>query len=100
MTRIVSFFGSYDIHKSHGRSIDRDKAKAEGLIVTNLDDVGLADLVRSLVSQFELMFDKSPFFKLFENAHGVHWGRQAQNVTIQLPPGAVPAPQPGPPPSS
>lgn len=100
--KLVDFFASYDIHKSHGRSIDRDKAKAEGLAVTNLESLDLAEPVRSLVSQFEMMFDKTPFFKLFENAHGVHWGRQSQNVTIQLPLGTmpIPAPQPGPPQSS
>lgn len=101
---IVDFFSDYDIHKSHGRSIDRKKARELlGSKVIDVEEIeGLADLVRSLCNQYELFFDKTPFFKVFENAWGVSWGRQAQTVTVQLPalvpPGMPwPAPQPGPP---
>lgn len=101
--KIVEFFASYDVHKSHGRSIDRGKARELGLKVTNVEEIpGLADLVRSLHNQYELWFDKTPFYKMFEDARGTNWGRQAQTVMVQLPiavpPGAPPpAPQPGPP---
>lgn len=100
---IVDFFLNYDEHKSHGRSIDRAKASEVGLKVTNLEEIaGLADLVRSLYNQYELWFDKTSFYKLFENAKGINWGRQAQAVTVQLPqlvPPSMPqpTPQPGPP---
>lgn len=100
---IVSFFSDYDVHMSHGRSIDRDLAREKGLLVQNIEDTpGLAHLMRSLANQFELLMDKSPFFKLFENAHGITWGRQAQEISFQLPvtgqPGSPqPVPQPGPP---
>lgn len=104
VTKIVDFFLSYDEHKSHARSIDRAKANEVGLTVTNLEQIeGLADLVRSLYNQYELWFDKTPFYKVFEDVRGINWGRQAQAVTIQLsphlaPPGMPqPAPQPGPP---
>jgi hypothetical protein len=99
---IVNFFSSYDIHKSHGRSIDREKAREKGVEkVRNLEEIPeLVNLVRSLLNQYELWFDKTPFFKMFENAHGINWGRQSQTITLQLPlsgsPG-LPAPQPGPP---
>ncbi|MCH8878017.1 MAG: hypothetical protein IIA89_14560 [Chloroflexi bacterium] len=105
--QIVDFFSDYDIHKSHGRSIDRDQARKVGIDkVSNVEDEkGLADLVRSLYNQYELMFDKTPFYKLFENAYGISWGRQTQMVTIQLPVtvppgGPFPIPQPGPPKST
>ncbi len=105
VSQAVSFLSNYDIHKSHGRSIDRDKARELGLKAINVEEIeGLAELVRSLNNQYALWFDNTFFFKMFENAHGISWGRQAQSVTVQLPiPGQPqpatpqPAPQPGPP---
>jgi len=61
---------------------------------------GLADLVRSLYNQYELFFDKTSFFKVFEDARGISWGRQSQVVSLQVPtPPGMPPPavQPGPP---
>ncbi len=101
--RIVEFFASYDVHKSHGRSIDRTKARELGLKVANVEETAeLGDLVRSLHNQYELWFGKTAFYKMFEDARGTNWGRQAQSVVVQLPvpgpPGApLPATQPGPP---
>lgn len=92
VTSIVDFFSDYDIHKSHGRSIDRAKARELGLKVVNLEDLGeLTSPIRSLYNQYEYLFDRSPFYKLFENTHGVSWGRQLTNVNIQ-----IPLPQPTP----
>jgi len=95
---IVDFFSSYDIHKSHGRSIDRNISRENGLKVINVEEIeGLADLVHSLYNQYELFFDKSPFYKVFENTCGISWGRQS--VTFELVPTEIPTsvPQPGPP---
>lgn len=94
VTEIVNFFSDYDEHKSHGRSISREKCRELGLNVTNLEDqAGLSDLVRSLYNQYELWFDKTPFYKLFENASGINWGRQ---ILVQQ--GEPPRPSdPGPP---
>ena len=103
VNRIVEFFSDYDEHKSHARSISRDRARALELNITNTEELdGLSDLVRSLYNQFEFFFDMAPFFKLFENRWGIGWGRQIKSVTIQLPiqgaPGMPnPVPQPGPP---
>ncbi len=104
ITQIVDFFSDYEVHKSHGRSIGREQAREVGLEhVTNAEDTkGLVDLVQSLYNQYELMFDKSPFYKLFENSYGISWGRQAASVMVQVPvavpPGVpLPVPQPGPP---
>lgn len=99
----VEFFSNYDIHKSHGRPIDRGKARELNLRVENVERIkGLGDLVRSLYNQYELLFDKTAFVKMFEDARGINWGRQAPAVTLQLPlmmpPVAPqPTPQPGPP---
>jgi hypothetical protein len=104
---IVEYFASYDLHKSHGRSIDRHKARALGLQAVDLESIdGLADLVRSLYNQYEFFFQRADFFKLYENAHGIHWGHRAPKVGLQLPVVTpindlpLPPPQPGPPDST
>ena len=96
VSTVVDFFKSWDAHKSHGRSIDRDRAREIGLstVVDAEATTGLADLLQSLLNQYDLWFDKTPFFKMFESAHGINWGRQLQTFTVQLP---VPAPPTGPP---
>ncbi|MEW6241045.1 MAG: hypothetical protein AB1564_09595 [Chloroflexota bacterium] len=75
---VVKFFASYDHHKSHGRGITRQVARENGLsTIMNAEDVsGLADLLRSLRSQYDIWFDKTPFYKNYEDARGTNWGRQ------------------------
>lgn len=106
VNKIVDFFKSYDIHKSHGRSIDREVAFKLGLTVIKTEEIrGLADLLLSLRNQYTFWFEQTPFFKLFESARGINWGRQVQEVRMQIPPFLVPgapppsapAPEPGPP---
>lgn len=94
ITRIVKHFSDYDAHKSHGRSIDRRTARGLGLNAIDLETVtGLDPLVYSLYNQFEFFFDKSTFYKLYENALGVNWGRQAVQIPLNLRlPGGPPAP--------
>ena len=95
VTKIVDFFKSYDFHKSHGRSIDRERAREQGLanVVDAESTEGLADLLQSLVNQYDLWFDKTAFFKMFEDARGINWGRQ-QTMTVGLPVPTPSAPQP------
>lgn len=75
---VVKFFASYDHHKSHGRGITRQVARENGLTnIKNAEDIpGLADLIRSLRSQYDIWFDKTPFYKNYEDARGTNWGRQ------------------------
>jgi hypothetical protein len=101
---VSEFFASYDLHKSHGRGISRETARGLGLAVRNIEEFDdLPALFRSLYNQYELWFEQTPGYKCYENAHGISWGRNAQQITVQLPtpgaPGAPggPAPQPGPP---
>ncbi|MBM3188318.1 MAG: hypothetical protein FJZ90_06300 [Chloroflexi bacterium] len=92
IARIVRHFSDYDVQKSHARSIDRRTARDWGLTVTNAEDVeGLDPLVYSLYNQYEFFFDRTPFYKLFENAMGITWGRQSVTLPIKLP--ASPAPE-------
>lgn len=75
---VVKFFASYDLHKSHARGITRQVARENGLTtIKNAEDIsGLADLIRSLRSQYDIWFDKTPFYKLYEDSRGTNWGRQ------------------------
>lgn len=93
----VDFFGDWDLHKSHSRSINSTAAQQVGIPVMVLKG-DLASLVRSLFHQYTLFLDKSPFYKVFENAAGINWGKQAQklvNIPIQNPAGIIPIADPG-----
>ncbi len=100
ITQIVGYFSNYDIHKSHGRSIDREKARELGLTIINLETVDtLAPLIRSLYNQYYFWFNVTAFYKNFENAHGINWGQQVQMqvMPIQQPlPQSLPQPLPQP----
>lgn len=93
--QIVNFFANYDVHKSHGRSIDRDRAREQGVknVVNAEATADLSDLLQSLLNQYEIWFTSTSFFKMFEDARGINWGRQHQAVTLQLP-FQMPSPQP------
>ena len=94
---VVDHFSNYDLHKSHGRSIDHAKCVELGLAIVDLQtNPELRTLVRSLANQYELFFDKSAFFKLYENSRGINWGRQQFQIQIPVstgppPPGSQPA---------
>ena len=90
----VDFFSDYDVHKSHGRSIDRKKA-ADTLNVQNTEAVGIDELVRSLYHQYTIWFDGTSFIKNFECVRGIHWGKQLRQATFTLP--FLPQPVPNPP---
>lgn len=80
---IVQYFADYDKHKSHARSIGFKQSLALGLKVENLErGTLLSNLVRSLYAQYAFFLRISPFFKVFENAHGTAWGRQGQPAEI------------------
>lgn len=86
VSEIVSYFASYDIHKSHSRSIGSKQAITVGLKITELKrGTVLSNLVRSLYDQSKFLLNNSPFLKLFENAHGTAWGRQGQIQQIRIP---------------
>ena len=92
ITKIVNFFSDFDLHKSHAKSINRDTARKEGLRVSDTEDTdGLSDLVCSLHTQYELWFNQTPFFKMYENSKDVHWGKQAIQM---MPPQQIPPNQP------
>ncbi len=100
VNRIVDHLISYDVNKSHARGIDRRKSRELGLNIVNVEEVdGLGSLLQSLRNQFAFWFDRTPFYKCFENSRGINWGRQAQDLIVQAQQN-TPGPgrrQPGPP---
>lgn len=102
VVKIVDDLSNFDKNKSHARSIDRGSAREMGIIVSDIESIdGLQPLVRSLYNQYELFFNKTGFYKLYENSRGINWGRQTQQVRFLVPEapggGPEPTPQPGPP---
>ena len=89
----VKFFCDWDLHKSHGRSIDAAAAKKIGVPATVLKN-SLAELVRSLYHQYTLFFEKTPFYKVYENSEGIAWGRQHSSQVVNIP---IPIPGQSPP---
>ena len=77
---VVEFFASAENHKTHGRSVSREKAQSVGLVVKCTEEYGINELVQSLFNQYEVAFDKSNFVKLYENVYGVNWGTGLQIV--------------------
>ena len=72
--KIVSYFVNYDDLNSHGRSIGRDQARELGLKVINTESIiGLSELTKCLHNQYCFWFEKTPFYKLYENAYGINW---------------------------
>ena len=89
---VVEFFGNWDLNKSHSRSINAKACKKIGVPAMILKG-DAADLVRSLFNQYALFFDKSPFYKVFENSAGIAWGRQQVQQVVNIPiqnPGGLP----------
>lgn len=83
---IVAYFSDYDERKSHARTISRGKARELGLNIKYTEEIkGLSDLARSLYNQYLLWFDKTPFYKAYENSRGINWGRQFQQIAVQMP---------------
>jgi len=65
---IAEFLSNYNIHKTHGRNINRDLARQKGLKVVHDDDIpGLQPLLQSLLAQYHILFESFPFLKVFEN---------------------------------
>ena len=90
---VVDYFGNWDLHKSHGRSIDATACQNIGVPSVILKG-DAANLVRSLFHQYALFFDKTPFYKVFENSAGIAWGRQQVQQVVNIPiqsPGGLPS---------
>lgn len=91
---IATFFASYENHRSHGLGIDRERARALGLEIINLeDDQELQDAVLSVFHATMHTFG-GPALKIVENNLGRAFVKVQQQIAvpqmIQMPAGVVP----------
>ena len=78
--------------KSHGRHINRDKAKEMGLIVEDLeDDQEFQDLILSVFHATTHTFNGTNAVKIIENHTGKAFVKQQQKILIQQ---SLPSPKP------
>jgi hypothetical protein len=83
--KIVKFFSDYDNHLTHARPITMEKIRDLGLIIEYAEGE-LSDLIWEAHILLSGFFGIASFVKLFENADGVSWGRQIQQIAINPPP--------------
>lgn len=77
----AEYLVNFDIHKSHGRSINRHTARQIGLKIVYSEEIeGLTSLLQSLTNQYRWLFNALPVMKAFENSQG-----ETAGTIIQLP---------------
>jgi len=70
----AKFFRDASVHKSHGRRIDREEAKAQNVIVEDLEDnQTLQDLVLTAYHITTLIFEKTPAAKMLVSDSNRVW---------------------------
>ncbi|HFE53660.1 MAG TPA: serine protease [Bacteroidetes bacterium] len=85
---VAKFFRDASVHLSHGRRIDREEAKRQGLVVEDLEDD--QDLQEAVLTAYHLMtiaFEKTPATKVIESNHDRRWIKNWHPVRIQSPRG-------------
>lgn len=84
--RAVDYFSSYDLHKTHSRPITFNKLQPLSLKIT-VAESDLRDLLREAHILISGLFSLTSFVKVYENSHGLTWGRQfeVQVGKIQIP---------------
>lgn len=77
-TAIASYFNDASKHKSHGRRIGRDEARAQGVIVEDLEeDQELQDATLTAYHLITILFEQSPAAKAIFSDHGQMWIKNA-----------------------
>lgn len=70
----AKYFSQGSDKKSHGRRIDREEAREQGLIIEDLEaSQPLQDAVLSAYHLMTILFEKSPALKMLENDNGKRW---------------------------
>jgi hypothetical protein len=71
---VAAHFNDASVHKSHGRRIDRDEARAQGLVIEDLEaDQTLQEHVLTAYHVMTIAFEKSPSNKLITSQTGRSW---------------------------
>lgn len=80
--KVVEYFSNYDEHLTHSRPLTFAKISGFGLAISEADPK-LAELLWEAYTLIIGFFEGSNFLKLFENAHGISWGRQGHSFIQQ-----------------
>lgn len=74
-TEIAQFFNSPELHKSHGKRINKEEAKSKGLNIEDLEsNQDLQDSVLTAYHAMTIIFEKSPAAKMFaSNNNNKRW---------------------------
>lgn len=91
-TRIAGYFADSNLHKSHGKGIDRDEARAQGVRITNLEDNReLQDAALSVHHAFMITL-QGQAVKVIENNLGRTFVVQQMMQAITMPQQLIPMP--------
>ncbi len=95
---IAEKLGEHKEYLSHGRTIGIQRCKELGLVIKDLRGIPpLREELWRLYCLIEILFDRTPMVKLFENSLGTSWARHfiGQMVPIPIvPPQEAPVTQP------
>ncbi len=76
--KVADYFKQASIHLSHGKRIDRDEARSQGLIVEDLEDnQELQEQVLTLYHLMTIIFEKSPATKTLLGSNDKVWVKNA-----------------------
>jgi hypothetical protein len=79
----AEYFSQCEKNTSHGRRINRDEVRSQGIIVEDLEtDQDLQDAVMTLYHLITLLFEKGPAAKIIANSIGNTW---VKNVPMANP---------------
>jgi hypothetical protein len=75
---VARYFNDAGTHKSHGRRIDRDEARSQGVIVEDLEaDQTLQEAVLTAYHLMTLIFEQTPAAKVIASHHDRRWIKSA-----------------------
>jgi len=76
----ANYFSQCEKNTSHGRRINRDEARSQGIIIEDLeDDQNLQESVMTLYHLITVLFEKTPAAKIIANSNGNNW---VKNVSM------------------
>jgi ATP-dependent protease ClpP protease subunit len=83
---IAEKLGEHKEYLSHGRTIGIRQCKEMGLVIKDLREMpALRDGLWRLYCLIEMLFDRTPMVKLFENSRGTSWARHFVEQMAQIP---------------
>lgn len=83
--KAVEYLSAYDQHLLHSRPLSFDKLRQFNLKL-QVADKDLSDLLWEGYILLNGFFNITPFVKLYESLNGISWGKQFQQVPMQIMP--------------